>query len=757
MLVFCFFGGINQMKRILLFILPILILVALGFTISGIMQVRFTEEKLMDDLKKKARSVDESLELSAKYILINNDLKQANRLVDSFQKRERLQGCVIYNKDGQILAITERFSDLKQRERPYLKDILSSKNPRGALEQYKEYSVYSYILPVLDDDNNVLGMVEVIYDTSYMFTTLTELWRKISVTSITLILLIVLVALLIQRQIFIMPVRRLTQWFTHFQRGETDKLQPFEEKGEFGKLISEVEQVALSIRVARRTISDEAHVRLQKEELWTEAKLKDLIHAKLGENSLFVVSNREPYMHIFDENISKSICIRPASGVVTAIHPILSACGGTWIAHGSGNADKKFINSKDKLGVPPEDNRYILKRIWLNKEEEEGYYYGFSNEGLWPLCHNTHTRPIFKESDWCMYKEVNQKFADSVLSELPASSPFIFVQDYHFTLLPKMIKDKRPDAKIALFWHIPWPTPEAFMICPYQNEILEGMLGSDLIGFHVQNHCNNFLDTANRLLESRVDTEKFSVVRLGKETFIRAFPISINAHIGDGSFRVDPIRQVEKLKKEFELENEIVAVGVDRIDYTKGIVEKILAIDRFLNKYPEYKKKFVFIQLAAPSRTHIKRYHDLIGEIDELVEKINWKHIDGNWKPIVYLKKHFSQDDIQPYYKLGDICIVSSLHDGMNLVAKEYVAEKDDLSGVLILSQFTGAARELTDAILVNPYSIEEFADSIKLAIQMPKEEKQRRMENMRRVVGENNIYRWAANIITELVALKKI
>ncbi|MDD5128418.1 MAG: trehalose-6-phosphate synthase [Candidatus Omnitrophica bacterium] len=745
------------MKRILLFILPILILVVLGFAITGIVQARFTEEKLMDDLKRKAKSVDESLEISAKYILINNDLKQAIRLVDGFQKRERLQGCVIYDKEGQILAITERFSDLKQRERPYLKDVLTSKNPRGTLEVFKEYSVYSYIIPVLNDDESVLGMVEVIYDTSYMFTALTELWRRISITPIVLILLIVLTALLIQRQIFIMPVRRLTQWFTHFQRGETDKLQPFEEKGEFGKLISEVEQVALSIRVARRTISDEAHMRLQKEEIWTEAKLKDLIHAKLGDNSLFVVSNREPYMHVFDDNLGKEICIRPASGVVTAIHPILSACGGTWIAHGSGNADKKFVNSKDKLGVPPEDNRYILKRVWLSKEEEQGYYYGFSNEGLWPLCHNTHTRPIFKESDWRMYKEVNQKFADSVLSELPTSSPFIFVQDYHFTLLPKMIKDKRPDAKIALFWHIPWTTPEAFMICPYQNEILEGMLGADLIGFHVQNHCNNFLDTANRLLESRVDTEKFSVVRSGKETFIRAFPISIDARIGDGSFKVDPIREVEKLKKEFDLENEIVAVGVDRIDYTKGIVERILAIDRFLDKYPEYKKKFVFIQLAAPSRTHIKRYHDLIGEIDELVEKINWKHIDGDWKPIIYLKKHFSQDDIQPYYRLGDVCIVSSLHDGMNLVAKEYIAEKDDLSGALILSQFTGAARELTDAILINPYAIEEFADSIKLAIEMPKEEKKKRMENMRKVVAENNIYRWAANIITELVALKKI
>ncbi|MFA6358010.1 MAG: trehalose-6-phosphate synthase [Candidatus Omnitrophota bacterium] len=742
------------MKRILFFILPILIIVALGFTISGVMQARFTEEKLMDDLQRKAKSVGESLELSARYILINNDLKQANRLVESFQKRERLQGCVIYDKDGNIFAITERFSDLEKEERPYVKNILLTKNPRGALDNFKEYSVYSYILPVLNDEGNVLGMVEVIYDTSYLLTTMAELWRKISSASVVFISLIVLVTFLIQRQIFIMPVRRLTQWFTHFQRGDTDKLRPFNEKGEFGKLISEVEQVALSLRVARRTISYEANDRLNKEELWTEAKLKDLVHAKLGDNAFFVVSNREPYMHIFNDSTGISECIRPASGVVTAIHPIISACGGTWIAHGSGNSDKKFVNSKDKLGIPPDDPRYILKRIWLSKEEEQGYYYGFSNEGLWPLCHNTHTRPMFNETDWRMYKEVNQKFADSVLEDLPVKHPFIFVQDYHFTLLPKMIKDKRPDVKIALFWHIPWPTPEAFMICPYQNEILEGMLGADLIGFHVQNHCNNFLDTANRLLESRVDTEKFSVVRSGKETFIRAFPISVNAQIG--TFKVDPIRQVEKLKKEFELEGKIVAVGVDRIDYTKGIVERLLAIDRFLEKYPEFKKKFVFIQLAAPSRTHIKRYHDLIGEIDELVEKINWKHIDGNWKPIIYLKKHFSQDDIQPYYKLGDICIVSSLHDGMNLVAKEYIVEKEDLSGALILSQFTGAARELNDAILINPYSTEEFADSIKLAIQMPKEEKIRRMVNMRKIVAENNVYRWAASIITELTALKK-
>ncbi|MBN2453206.1 MAG: trehalose-6-phosphate synthase [Candidatus Omnitrophica bacterium] len=494
---------------------------------------------------------------------------------------------------------------------------------------------------------------------------------------------------------------------------------------------------------------------MQKAELWTEAKLRDLVRAKLGENALFVVSNREPYLHMINEATGQARCVRPASGVVTAIDPILRACGGTWIAHGSANADKKFVNSRNKLGVPPEDNRYILKRVWLTKEEEDGYYYGFSNEGLWPLCHITHTRPLFRESDWHIYRKANKKFADSVLEELPSKNPFIFIQDYHFTLLPQMIKEKRPDATIALFWHIPWPNPEVFSICPYQAEILDGMLGCDLIGFHVQYHCNNFIDTANRFLECRVDTEKFSIVRGGKETFVRAFPISVDMNINSSAGREDS-NNVEKIRKEYELEGKIVGLGIDRIDYTKGLAERMMAIDRFLEKYPEYRKKFVFIQIGAPSRTHIKRYHDLMGELDELAERINWKYKDDEWIPIIYLKRHFSPEELKPFYRLADLCIVSSLHDGMNLVAKEYIAAKNDLNGSLILSRFTGAARELTDAIEINPYSVEEFAASIKLAVDMPPPERKRRMENMRKIIAENNIYKWAGNIITEMTSLRK-
>lgn len=744
------------MKKILLLILPILVIVALAFTIFGIFQVRIEEGKLMNDLERRSKNIAESLELSIRHVLQNSDIKNANYLVEKFENRERLQGCVIYDKERKIVAVTDRFSDWIDYDSSRLNTSMIDTLPNGGKEKFKDYSVYTYILPILDRERNLLGFVEIITDTSYISARVGDMWKRLNITLIILIVAIFFSLFFIQRQIFFLPLERLTKWFYLFQRGDTNELHSTREKGELGKFASEVEQLALNLRVAKRSISEKASEQLKTEDLWTEEKLRNLIHAKLGDNALYVVSNREPYMHMHDPTTGEIKCIIPAGGVVTAIHPMLSACGGTWIAHGGGNADKKFVNSKDKLGVPPDDIRYILKRIWLSKEEEEGYYYGFSNEGLWPLCHNTHTRPIFREQDWLMYKKVNRKFADAIIEELPVNNPFIFIQDYHFTLLGKYIKEKRPDATIALFWHIPWPNPEAFSICPYQKEILDGLLGCDLIGFHVQNHCNNFLDTANRLIESRVDTEKYSVMRFGKETFIRPFPISIDSSGSAKTYDPDIITEVEKLRKEFDLNNKIIGVGVDRIDYTKGIVERLLAIDRFLEKYLEYKNKFVFIQLGSPSRTHIKRYHELISEIDELVEKINWKYLTGNWKPIIYLKKHFSHEEIEPFYALADMCIVSSLHDGMNLVAKEYIHAKKDLSGCLLLSQFTGAARELTDAILINPYSAEEFADSIKYAIKLSDEEKKQKMKNMRSIITNNNVYRWAASIISELTTIKK-
>jgi uncharacterized membrane protein affecting hemolysin expression len=388
------------MRRILILILPILVIVAVVFTIFGIFQVRFEEEKQLDDLHRRTKHIAESMELSVKQVLLNKDIKTANYLVEKFEERERLQGCIIYNSDSKILAITGRFSDWEDRDTTKLKKALTDKVPHSGIVKFKEYSVYNYILPIMNDDGSLLGSVEVMHDTSYVSSRLTELWKRLGITLIILVICIFIIVFFLQRQVFILPIQRLTKWFFLFQRGETDKFPTINESGDLGKFASEVEQLALSLRVARRSISSSASEKFEQEDLWTKEKLKNLIHAKLGENALFVVSNREPYMHLRDPNTGEVKSIVPAGGVVTAIHPMLSACGGTWVAHGSGNEDKKYVNSKDKLGVPPEDIRYILKRVWLSKEEEEGYYYGFSNEGLWPLCHNTHTRPIFRELDW---------------------------------------------------------------------------------------------------------------------------------------------------------------------------------------------------------------------------------------------------------------------------------------------------------------------------------------------------------------------
>jgi trehalose 6-phosphate synthase len=455
---------------------------------------------------------------------------------------------------------------------------------------------------------------------------------------------------------------------------------------------------------------------------------------------------------------NKIECVVPASGLVTALEPVLKACGGTWIAHGSGDADREVVDDQDKIKVPPEEPQYVLKRVWLTKEEEKGYYYGFSNEGLWPLCHIAHTRPSFRAEDWEYYQSVNKKFAQAAMMELEdAEDPLILIQDYHFALLPRLIKEGRPDARVALFWHIPWPNPESFSICPWQRELLHGMLGADLIGFHIQFHCNNFLDTVDRALESRIDWEHFAVERGGQTTQVEPFPISIafpgQSDASTATHATNPTK--ENLLKDLGVKGDYLGVGVDRIDYTKGILERFKAIERFMEKYPAYQGKFTFVELGAPSRTHIKEYHDLIAAVEVEVDRINWRYKTKEWQPIVFLKKHHSHEEIRPFYETADLCLVTSLHDGMNLVAKEYVSARDDESGVLILSQFTGASRELREALIVNPYDIEEMAEAIRAALEMDPADQKARMRGMRETLRNRNIYYWAADLIAALARVR--
>ena len=408
--------------------------------------------------------------------------------------------------------------------------------------------------------------------------------------------------------------------------------------------------------------------------------------------------------------------------------------------------------------MPPEDPRYTLRRVWLSKQEEEGYYFGFANEGLWPLCHVAHVRPLFRASDWEHYLHVNQKFADAVLEEMAGTEhPFLLAQDYHFALLPRMIKKKRPDARIAIFWHIPWANPEKFSICPWQRQLVDGLLGADLVGFHIHSDCNNFLQTVDRTLESRIDWDHFAVEREDHRTIVKPFPISVafDEIQGDGVGKESIYTEKTALLRELGVNTLFLGVGVDRVDYTKGIQERFRAIERLLEKYPDYLGKFTFVQIGAPSRTHIKRYHDLLGEVEAEADRINWRFQTGKWRPIIFLNRQHSHKEIQRFYRTADLCMVTSLHDGMNLVAKEFLAAREDEQGVLVLSQFTGAARELRDALIVNPYDVEQVADAIRFALEMEPDDRQNRMQRMRKVVKENNVYRWAGNLITELSEIR--
>ena len=485
----------------------------------------------------------------------------------------------------------------------------------------------------------------------------------------------------------------------------------------------------------------------------TKEELQELVQDKLADRLLIIVSNREPYIHVAS---GKDVeCIVPASGLTMALDPVMRACGGSWVAHGSGSADKEVVDENSRVMVPPDEQKYSLRRVWLTKEEEEGYYLGFSNEALWPLCHVAYTPPDFDEADWNTYKKVNQIFADAVLDEIGNREAFVFIQDYHLALLPKLIKAKNPDVVTAQFWHIPWPNPEAFRICPWGDEILEGLLENDMIGFHIGYHCQNFLDTVSKTIESKIDFEKWAVYRGGRTTLVRFFPISVDFDRISRMAASDEVKkEMEIIRQNWKLEDEFVGVAIDRIDYTKGIPHRLKALDKFFSKYPEYQGRVVLFQLGEPSRIHIKRYKELNAEVDDLVEEINWKYQSRGWKPIVYVKRHCTPATLLAFNLLARFCIVSSLHDGMNLVAKEFVSSRIDNDGVLILSKFTGAARELGEAVLINPYATDDFAEAIKKAVEMSSSERSKRMKKLRDTVNNNNIYKWAGDIICELANL---
>jgi len=738
--------------RIILSIVIVISIIVLLFTVS---QVREEKERLTIDLERRASVLGESLKEGIEPIIEQGRLQRLPKIVEKFGNRERLAGIAVFDVQDKLIASTPQWASHLTTPPPFVSNAMNAGQEGGQFILLGGKEMYLYVL-LLFREEKMAGALIVLYDTAYIQERINLIWENNFIRLLASALFISLTTLVLIRWSMASPIALMTEWVKSLRTGKNKGPVRLPPGGIFEPLTREVADMARSIAAARAVAEEEARLRHSGESLWTAARLREHVRTLLGSRTLFVISNREPYLHA--KRGKKIECLVPASGLVTALEPVLKACGGTWIAHGSGDADREVVDAQNKIQVPPEEPQYVLKRVWLTKEEEEGYYYGFSNEGLWPLCHIAHTRPSFRAQDWEAYQSVNRKFAEAALEELAgAEEPLVLIQDYHFALLPRLIKETRPDARVALFWHIPWPNPESFGICPWQKELLHGMLGADFIGFHTQFHCNNFLDTIDRALESQVDWEHFSVRRGGRTTLVKSLPISIafpNSLPSSETGRQTKLPK-EDLLKELGVRGKYLALGVDRIDYTKGIPERFTAIERFLEKHPSYQGRFTFVELGAPSRTHIKEYQDLMGGVEAQADRINWRFQTKEWRPIIFLKKHHSHAEIWPFYETADLCLVTSLHDGMNLVAKEYIAARTDEAGVLILSQFTGAARELRDALIVNPYDIEQMAEAIRSALEMDPVEQRVRMRKMREVLKENNIYHWAADLITALAQVR--
>jgi trehalose 6-phosphate synthase len=611
----------------------------------------------------------------------------------------------------------------------------------------------------LHDGPRLVGALVVLIDAGYIRDQGNDLWARSFWWILAMVVVIVSVTFLMVRWFLMRPLMRVSDRLRRLRMGHFEKglSGGTAELSIFSPLAREVETMAENLIAARASAAAEARLRDAGEHFWTPERLAVHMRTKAS-GRIFVVSNREPYMHV--RHGRTITCEVPPSGLVTAIEPVLRACDGVWVASGNGNADKENVDEFDRLRVPPDDPKYTLRRVWLSPDEESRYYDGFANEGLWPLCHIAHTRPIFRAADWETYRRVNEKFAAALLDEMKGSTePLVFVQDYHFALLPRLVKMARPDARVGIFWHIPWPNPEAFGICPWQAQLLDGLLGADLIGFHIPLHCNNFLSTVDRVLESRTDREHLTARRHGHTTAVKPYPVSVAFNGGlPSSLRVivsdkeeDRAAERKDLLSEFNVRAETLAVGVDRLDYTKGIVERLLAIEELLQEHPWHRERLTMVQVAAPSRTRIPSYAELHRRVGEEVRRINARFQTSRWKPIVLIERQCNHEEVNRWYRIADVCLVTSLHDGMNLVAKEFVAARDDEDGALVLSKFTGAAVELRDALIVNPYDIAEVAEAIHRGLDMPRDERRVRMQEMRKQVTEHNIYRWAAMVLGDL------
>jgi trehalose 6-phosphate synthase len=741
----------RQIILAILVVVAIVCLIGMSFTYN---QIQEEGKRLENDIRARSTFIADNLKDSVEINFANKSQETIQSTVERYTDNNRIAGLAVTDNAGSIVAASSILPPELTEAQKIAVDVMDGDIPNGNFLNFNSQKMYVFASP-LHDKKNVVGSLIIVQNAGYIDNRLSEIWKENLLRLFVQSLLITIAVFLILRWIIIAPIGSLVTSMQMTRRGSTDnKVNKVFNNPIFGPLLQEVGNMQQNLIEARIAASEEARLRLKKlDAAWTSERLSAFVQSILKDRTIFVVSNREPYIHV--KTNGKIQYYVPASGMVTAIEPLMQACGGMWISQATGNADKQVVDKEDKIRVPPADPRYTLKRIWLTEEEEMGFYNGFSNEGFWPLCHIAHTRPIFRKSDWEQYYKVNKKFAQTVLKEIKDhKNPIIMIQDFHFALLPRMIKQERPDATIGLFWHIPWPNAESFSICPWKKEILDGMLGADVIGFHTQVHCNNFISTVGRELEALIDLDRFTITKNRHESAIKPFPISIAFTKSSPFPQNNKTGENQKLLEKLGIKTKYIALGVDRLDYTKGVLERLKAVELFLTNHPSYIEKFTFLQISAPSRDTIKHYIDFEKNVQKEIDRVNNQFKRNDWKPIHYIKKHHSHEEIYPLYKAANVCLVTSLHDGMNLVAKEFVSARDDEKGILILSQFTGASRELRDALIVNPYNGEQTAEAIHQALRMKKSEQIQRMRRMREIIKSYNIYRWSAELLKTMVDL---
>ena len=724
------------------FLVPLLLLLALIAWGASVVATRSARTWAERDLKARARLVLAGTRDTLVRNLVMGDRDGGRVLLESLVRDERLIAAAVCDRRLQTLAAT---GDLPLQARCEGRTEGEADLARGLDENVRMNGgdVHVSWVPV-GEEGAALGYLVLVHDLSFVD-------RRASTTRRALFIAFGLVGFAAAVATLLTARFSRRSWTAELRQllpglltgaGRMRGASP----ADFGPVLSDVRDLVASLATEEATHGGR----------WSPDRLRRVLGRSLGGEGVVVVANREPYMHVRGDD-GRIQVVHPASGLVTAMEPVMRACSGTWIAHGSGSADRVVVDANDRVLVPPGEASYTLRRVWLEPEVERGYYYGFSNEGLWPLCHLADARPEFRAGDWSHYQEANRRFAQAVAEEVQGEDPVVLVQDYHFALLPRMIHRRLPRATIITFWHIPWPSAERFAICPWDKQLLEGLLGSSILGFHTQAHCNNFLESVDRTMEARIDRERQSVVVGGRETLVRAYPISVEWPSRWLEHAPSASECREKVRAELGLPADArIGVGVDRLDYTKGIAERLLAVERLLERRPDLVGKFWFVQVAAPSRTLIERYRLLGEEVERITARINARFPGGARGPIVLLHAHHDAPDVFRLYRAADLCYVSSLHDGMNLVAKEFVSARDDLRGVLVLSRFTGAARELTEALLVNPYDLEAASSALGAALDMSQAEQEERMQSLRALVGEFNVFRWAGRMLLDATRLRR-